>query len=327
MVLGESLDPRLLGKIPWQAFFVNTRFERNIDMQQLQDLWQKSSRFVYIVLGNIIYALTIKLFVLPSGIALGGTTGIALIFEHFFNIPISGFVFIFNVCMLVIGFFAIGKAFFLTTVVSSLCYPVFLEIANRIFGDYVLTNDIVLCTLLGGFGIGFSIGLIIRSGASSGGMDIPPLVLHKFFHLPVSATLYALDFIVVVLLAFIKPMDCILYGVVFTFIYTFVLDKTLVLGKSRTELKIVTRNARAITDAILTQIDRGVTLLNAETGYKHYDTQVVLSVVSNREIAKVERLAHSIDPKCFIMISRVSEVRGRGFSTARKYKKRPEDMV
>ena len=295
-------------------------------MQQIQNLKEKLFPLVCIIFGNIIYALTIKLFVLPSGIALGGTTGIALIIENFFNIPISAFVLAFNVTMLLIGFFILGKAFALTTIVSSFCYPVFLEICNRIFGDYVLTNDIFLCTILGGVGIGVSLGLIIRSGASSGGMDIPPLVLNKLFHIPVSATLYALDFVVVVLLAMFKPMDCILYGIVFTFVYTFVLDKTLVLGKSRTELKIVTRRAKEITDAILFEIDRGVTLLNAETGYKHYDTQVVLSVISNREIAKVTNLAHRIDPKCFIMISRVSEVRGRGFSSAKKYKKRPEDM-
>lgn len=295
-------------------------------MDQKQSLWQKLFPLAVIIFGNIIYALTIKLFVLPSGIALGGTTGIALIIEHFFGIPISGFVLAFNITMLCFGFLILGKAFALTTIVSSFCYPIFLEIANRIFGDYVLTNDVFLCTVLGGFGIGFALGLVIRSGASTGGMDIPPLILNKLFHIPVSATLYALDFVVVVLLAIFKPMDSILYGIVFTFIYTFVLDKTLVLGKSRTELKIVTRRAKELTDAILNEVDRGVTLLNAETGYKHYDTQVVLSVISNREIAKVTNLAHRIDPKCFIMISRVSEVRGRGFSAAKKYKKRPEDM-
>ena len=295
-------------------------------MEQKQGIWQKIFPFLCIIFGNIIYALTIKLFVLPSGIALGGTTGIALIIEYFFHIPISAFVLVFNIIMLCVGYFILGKAFAMTTILSSFCYPVFLEIANQIFGDYYLTDDVFLCSVLGGIGIGFALGLVIRSGASTGGMDIPPLVLNKLFHIPVSTTLYALDFIVVVLLAMFKSTDLILYGIIFTFVYTFFLDKTLVLGKSRTEIKIVTRKAQEITDAILTQIDRGVTLLHAATGYKHYETEVVMSIVSNREIAKVERLAHSIDPKCFIIISRVSEVRGRGFSSARKYKKRPEDM-
>ena len=295
-------------------------------MDQKQSLWQKIFPFACIVFGNVIYALSIKLFVLPSGIALGGTTGIAIIIENFFHIPISAFVLVFNKIMLCVGYFILGKAFATTTILSSFCYPVFLEISNRIFGDYYLTDDVFLCSVLGGVGIGFAHGLVIRSGASTGGMDIPPLVLNKLFHIPVSTTLYVLDFVVVVLLAMFKSMDLILYGIVFTFVYTYILDKTLVLGKSRTEIKIVTRKATEITDAILTKIDRGVTLLQAETGYKHYKTEVVMSIVSNREIAKVERLAHSIDPKCFIIISHVSEVRGRGFSSARKYKKRPEEM-
>ena len=295
-------------------------------MEKVKNLWQKFFPYICIIFGNVIYALTIKLFVLPSGIALGGTTGIALIVEHFFSIPISAFVLAFNVIMLCVGFFILGKAFAMTTILSSFCYPIFLEISNRILGDYYFTDDIFLCSVLGGVGIGFALGLVIRSGASTGGMDIPPLVLHKLFHIPVSTTLYALDFIVVVLLAMFKSVDLILYGIIFTFVYTFFLDKTLVLGKTRTEIKIVTRKAHEIKDEILNKIDRGVTLLHAETGYKHYETEVVMSIVSNREIAKVERLAHSIDPKCFIIISRVSEVRGRGFSSARKYKKRPEEM-
>ncbi|MBR3610257.1 MAG: YitT family protein [Oscillospiraceae bacterium] len=295
-------------------------------MIQKSEFKQKVFPFLCIIFGNIIYALSIKLFVLPSGIALGGTTGIALIIEYFLHIPISAFVLVFNLAMLCLGYFVLGKAFAVTTILSSICYPLFLEICNRIFGDYALTDDVLLCTVLGGIGIGIALGLVIRSGASTGGMDIPPLILNKFFHIPVSTTLYAMDFIVVVFLAMFKSMDAILYGIIFTFIYTFFLDKTLVMGKSRTEIKIVTRRANEITDAILTQIDRGVTLLHAETGYKHYETEVVMSIVSNREIAKVERLAHSIDPKCFVIISRVTEVRGRGFSSARKYKKRPEDM-
>lgn len=301
-------------------------FKEFMFMVRNQNLVQKILPIACIFFGNIIYALTIKLFVLPSGIALGGTTGIGLIVEHFFRLPLSAFVLVFNITMLAVGYFILGKAFALTTITSSICYPVFLEICNRIFGDYILTDDIFLCSFLGAFGIGISLGLIIRSGASSGGMDIPPLVLNKLFHIPVSASLYAFDFIVIVILAFILPMENVLYGIVFTIVYTFILDKTLVIGKSRMEIKIVTRSAQKISEAILTQIDRGVTLLNAETGFKHYPTQVVLSVVSNREIAKVEHIAHSIDPKCFIIISRVSEVRGRGFSSARKYKKRPEEL-
>ena len=133
-------------------------------MDKIKNLWQKFFPFFCIILGNIIYALTIKLFVLPSGIALGGTTGIALIIEHFLHIPISAFVLVFNVVMLCVGYFILGKAFAMTTILSSFCYPVFLEISNQIFGDYYLTDDVFLCSVLGGVGILTTMTVDIKCG-------------------------------------------------------------------------------------------------------------------------------------------------------------------
>ena len=91
------------------------------------------------------------------------------------------------------------------------------------------------------------------------------------------------------------------------------------IGSSRTELKIVSSRSKEICEAILKEVDRGVTLLQGEGGYLHKDTQVILSVISNRELVKVERLVRKIDPECFMVVSRVSEVRGRGFSLSKHY--------
>ena len=98
-----------------------------------------------------------------------------------------------------------------------------------------------------------------------------------------------------------------------------VLDKMLLIGASRTEIKVVSAKSGEICDAILHQVDRGVTLLQGKGGYLRNDTQVVLSVISNREVAKVERIAHGIDPECFLVVSRVQEVKGRGFSLNKRY--------
>ena len=117
----------------------------------------------------------------------------------------------------------------------------------------------------------------------------------------------------------IRPAENILYGIMLVLIYTVVLDKMLLIGSSRTELKIVSQKSREICDAILTQVDRGVTLLDGEGGYLHRETQLIFSVISNRELIKVDKIVHTIDPDCFMVVSRVSEVRGRGFSSAKQY--------
>ena len=272
-----------------------------------------------VVGGNMLYALMVKLFLLPAGLVTGGTTGLALIAEKLWNVPISGFVFVFNVVMLIIGWVVLGKAFALTTIASSVLYPLFLEICNLLLGDLVLTRDPMLCTVFFGVGIGVALGIVIRSGASTGGMDIPPLVLNKFFRLPVSVGLYTFDFCILLAQLFFSPAENVLYGIVMTLLYSIVIDKMLLLGQSRTELKIVSAKSEQITQAIMSQVDRGVTLLHGRGGYLGNETELVLTVISNRELVKVERLVHQIDPECFMVVSRVSEVRGRGFSLSKQY--------
>ena len=274
---------------------------------------------VAVVGGNMLYALMVKLFLLPAGLVTGGTTGLALIAEKLWNVPISGFVFVFNVVMLIIGWVVLGKAFALTTITSSVLYPLFLEICNLLLGDLVLTQDPMLCTVFFGVGIGVALGIVIRSGASTGGMDIPPLVLNKFFRLPVSVGLYTFDFCILLAQLFFSPAENVLYGIVMTLLYSIVIDKMLLLGQSRTELKIVSTKSEQITQAIMSQVDRGVTLLHGRGGYLGNETELVLTVISNRELVKVERLVHQIDSECFMVVSRVSEVRGRGFSLSKQY--------
>ena len=272
-----------------------------------------------VLLGNFIYALSVKLFLLPAGLLTGGSNGIALVLEHYWDVPISVFVLIFNIMMLIIGWFVLGRAFAMTTVISSFVYPGLLELLNRLLGDLVLTDDLLLCTIFFGLGVGLGLGLVIRSGASTGGMDIPPLILEKKLRIPVSVSMYCFDFLILVPQMFFRPVENVLYGIILVFIYTIVLDKMLILGKSKTELKIVSPRYEEICAAILTEVDRGVTLMRAEGGYSGCKTKLVFSVVSNRELIKVEKLVHEIDPECFMVVSRVSEVRGKGFSLSKSY--------
>ena len=102
-------------------------------------------------------------------------------------------------------------------------------------------------------------------------------------------------------------------------IYTTVLDKVLVMGNTKTEVKIISKQVEEVRQAILAQVDRGVTMLYGEGGYKQEQKQIVLSIVSNRELPQVEKLIRQIDPEAFMIISRVTEVRGRGFSLSKHY--------
>ncbi len=272
-----------------------------------------------VILGNILYALAVKLFLLPAGLVTGGTTGIGLAVNHAAGIPVATFVLIFNVIMLAVGYVILGKQFAVTTIVSTFTYPIALNMLDLMLGDVVLTEDVFICTVFSGLGIGLALGVVIRAGASTGGMDIPPLVLNHYFKIPVSVGLYFFDFIILLVQACFQPLEKVFYGIVLVIIYTFTLDKMLLMGTTRTEIRVVSEHAWEICDAILGRMDRGVTLLSAKGGYLKEDTTVVLSVVSNRELPKVERLIHEIDPESFIVINRVSEVSGKGFTMKKEY--------
>lgn len=272
-----------------------------------------------ILAGNTIYAFTVVLFLLPSNLMSSGTTGIALIVNHLTGLPVSTFVMIFNIVMLIVGFLLLGKKFAMTTIVSSLYYPMILKVLEKVLAGVSITDNMILNALYSGIGIGIALGIVMRAGASTGGMDIPPLVLNKYFKIPVSVSLYLFDFCIMSAQIFYHPLEDLLYGIILLLSTSIMLDKMMLLGTTKTEIKIISAKTEEIRQAIIRELDRGVTLLNAESGYMKNDMQVVLSVVSNYELVKVQKIVRLIDPDCFMIVNRVSEVWGRGFSAEKKY--------
>jgi uncharacterized membrane-anchored protein YitT (DUF2179 family) len=269
------------------------------------------STILFAFAGNFLYALTVKLFLLPTGIATGGVTGIALAIHHLSGFSVFLFILIFNVIMLILGYFFLGRQFALTAVFSTFFYPLALGFLDWLLKDFMLTGDLLLCALFSGLGIGLSFSILIRAGVSAGGMDIPPLILNKCFKFPASVGFYLFDALILLAQAFLGGPEEILYGVLLVLIYSAVVNRMLFIGTSKIEVKIISEQSDDIREEILNQLDRGVTMLSGEGGYLHFSTQILMTVVSGRELPRVETLARSIDPECFMVIARVSEIRGR----------------
>lgn len=291
----------------------------------LDEKYKRIITFLMVILGNCIYALSVKLFVLPANLISCGTTGIALVVNQLLNIPMPEFIFVFNILMLALGWLVLGKQFAMTTVLSSLFYPIALEVLNRTLGDVHITDNQLLNVLFAGMGLGISLGVVIRGGASTGGMDIPPLILKKLLHIPVSASLWVFDFCIMLCQMTFHPLEDLLYGVVLLITISVSLNKTMLLGTSKTEVKIISEKSDAIRQAILSQVDRGCTMLQGRGGYLGKQTEVIMSIMSNHELPKIERLAREIDPNCFMIISRVTEVWGRGFTYSKRQEILEED--
>ena len=274
-----------------------------------------------ILLGNTIYALAIVMFILPNNMITGGTTGLGIAIHHYLGLPIHIFVFIFNTLMFLLGAVVLGTKFALTTLVSTFYYPIILGVFEQIPSLQSITDDKMLSTICGGLMIGMAIGIVIRCGASTGGMDIPPLVLNKKFGLPVSVMLYVFDFIILILQMLFTNKEEIVYGILLVLIYTVILDKVLLMGSTRTKVEIMSKKYEELNRLIQERLDRGTTLVYTQTGYLKEDQPMILTVVSNRELMRLNQLVQEVDPYAFMIIGNVNEVRGRGFSQQKVYKK------
>lgn len=281
--------------------------------KELKDIFDMKKIF-FVLLGNTIYAAGLAAFVLPTGLITGGTTGLGLIANHYFGLPIELFAAVFNVIMFVLAILVLGKSFALTSLISTFYFPVILGIVQKIQGLQDLTDDPMLCTIFAGVSIGVGIGMVIKAGASTGGMDIPPLILNKKIGLPVSVGLYVFDFAILVGQMLFRDKEKSLYGILLVMIYTVLVDKVLLMGKTQMQVKIMSKQYREINEMIHKKLDRGTTLYKTESGYLHEDGFSVMTVVSNRELPKLNALVMEIDDKAFMVISQVSEVKGRGFT-------------
>ena len=281
--------------------------------KELKDIFDLK-RLFFVILGNTIYAAGIAAFVLPTGLITGGTTGLGLIANHYFQIPIELCAAVFNITMFILASVVLGKSFALTSLISTFYFPVILGVFQKVEVLRHLTDDLMLCTIFSGLCIGIGIGMVIKVGASTGGMDIPPLIFNKKVGLPVSVGLYVFDFSILIGQMFFRDTEKSLYGILLVIIYTVLVDKVLLMGKNQMQVKIISDEYKKINTMIHQKLDRGTTLYKTETGYLHKDGFAIFTVVSNRELPKLNEMVLEIDNKAFMVINQVNEVKGRGFT-------------
>lgn len=279
-----------------------------------------------VLVGNAILAFTVVAFIVPHGVIMGGATGIGLTIAHYVPVDLSIIIFIVNSILFVLGAAVLGKKFAVATIASTFIYPTFLSIVQKIPGIDGLTDNLMLATLYAGALLGVGIGLIVRVGSSTGGTDIVALVLNKWFHIPVAGLLYVIDFLVLGVQVFFSDTEQIMYGVLMLVLETAILNKVMLLGQSQIQLFIISEEYEHIREKMLKELDAGVTMVHVETGYGQENQKGVLCIIPNRKLYSVKELVQSIDPKAFITITQINEVRGRGFSMERVgYEEIPQD--
>ena len=273
-----------------------------------------------ILLGNIFYALAVTGFIMPNDLITGGTTGLGLFVNRMTGMPVSIFVSIFNISMFLWGAWSLGRQFAVSTILSTLFYPMALGIMEYTGFQGFMLEERLVAVLYGGILIGAGIGIVMRCGASTGGMDIPALIGKKKWNLNVSASIYLMDCVILGMQLVTADSQAVLYGILLILVYTLVLDKVLILGGAKIQVKIVTKAYEEMNRLIGERLDCGTSLLHMETGYLHRESKMVLAVISKRELPRLNQLALDLDPEAFIIINQINEVRGRGFTLKKIYR-------
>ena len=267
---------------------------------------------ICIFFGNAIIAFAIAAFVMPHGLIMGGATGLSILINRVLRSDIAVVVLSLNLLALLLGYVVLGKKFLITTVGSSLLYPALLGLAQRIPGITALAS------LLAGGLIGIAVGMVMRVGGSTGGTDVLNLVLHKWFHLPVSAFVYLVDIMILGGQAIFSDPEQVLYGVVLLVTETIALDKIMLMGQSQVQLFVISDHFEEIRQKLLLKLHAGVTMMLIETGCTGTQQKGVLCVIPPRKLFAAKELIQSIDPDAFITVTQIKEVRGQGFTLERK---------
>lgn len=278
---------------------------------------KKIEKVLIMILGNAVLALGTAAFVVPNGLISGGVTGIGLILEHFFGLPVDVGVFVGDAVLFLLGAAVMGKAFAATIILSTIVYPTFFSLFGKIPFLTSLTDDKLMAVIYAGLLMGAGIGLVIKMGGSTGGMDIPPIILHKLFGLSIPVMIYVGDTALLLIQAIYSSTEQVLYGILVVLLSSIVMDKVLIMGQKQTQVVVISPQYEKINQMIHQQMDRGSTLLHATTGLEKSDQKVVMTVISNRQLAHLNELILQIDPQAFVVASEVNEVKGRGFTLSK----------
>lgn len=267
---------------------------------------------ILLILGNYLLALAVGTFILPYNILSGGVAGIAVALEPIFGINPGIMINALVLGMFILGAITLGRNFAFSTAFSSILYPIFLTFTHA---DGSLVIDPILASLYGGLLAGIGVGMVLRTGSSTGGMDVPPLILHKYTHIEISTWVLIVDGITVGLGLWTFGLEAVLIGFISVWSASFAINKVLVFGGQNAKtVYIISEKFDEILDYIHEHLDRGTTLISAKGGFTGDDRPVILTVILKNQYPELSQSVKEIDSHAFLIVSDATEVSGFGFS-------------
>jgi len=269
--------------------------------------------YFFILIGVLLTAVGLDMFLVPNRIAAGGVSGIATILHYVAGFPVGTAMLAINIPLFIIGIKQFGLGMGLRSLFGTVTLSLLIDLMASLEIPEPTQNPL-LASIYGGIIVGIGIGIVFRNKGTTGGTDLAAAIINNYMKLSVGVVLFIVDASVIIAagLAF-HSAELALYALLTVFLTARVIDIVQEgFGNTKAAL-IISNKPEEVADAILKKLDRGVTSLSGKGMYTGNEREVILSVVTRPEISILKDLVHEIDPKAFVILTDVHEVLGEGF--------------
>lgn len=302
----------------WQFPFYS-RWKERAEMAKnrgviTQIIWE----YFLVLVGTVLFAVSVYVFTAPNQIAPGGVSGLATVISHLTGIPLGLLSGLINLPLLIWGYCSLGRDFIAKTIFSVISFTVIYDYVMPFFPVYV--GDTMLAALFGGAIMGVGIGLTFLTDGSTGGLDISNKIVQKRFpHIKMGTLVFASDLAIIAFAAYAyQDVTTALFAIISMFVCGKVIDAVLYgvdLGKM---VMIVTTKGDEISTAIMEETDRGVTKIPTIGGYTGKENHTLLCAVRQNQYHHLKKIVYQIDPDAFMIVTTATEVVGEGFKPIQK---------
>ncbi len=267
--------------------------------------------YLLIAFGALVYSLGLNAFIVGNHLAEGGFVGLSIVALYRLHVPIGLSFFILNIPVLILGWRFFGKSFIVKTMLGVVAVSVFSIVTQHAL-EHV--HDRLLAALYGGVICGAGLGIIFRSGGTTGGVDILARIARHYLRYSMGRILFTSDVVVIALVAVVMGQETAMYSLVALFAASRVIDFVIEGISSSRAAIIISDRSTQIASVIHEEMGRGTTFLNGQGGFTGEDKQIVYCVVSRDEVIRLQKLVHALDDRAFIVLNDVHDVLGEGFS-------------
>lgn len=268
------------------------------------------TRIFMVIMGAIVMAVGLELFLVPNNVMDGGIVGVSIIASHLIGLPLGLFIFILNLPFIFLGYKQIGKTFALTTALGITVLSVTTLLLHHI---HPFTSDLLLATVFGGIILGLGVGIVIRFGGCLDGTEVLAILFNKKLPFSVGEIILFINLIIFTVAGFVFTWEKAMYSIVAYYIAAKMIDIVVQGMEESKSVYIISDEIDEIGRAIMDRLGRGVTYLHGEGAYTGDNKKVIFCIITRLEESKMKEIVKSIDDNAFLAIGNISEVKGGRF--------------